>query len=302
MTTFTPERIAQLRETLRANPDNSVLYAGAVFSALDEIERLSGPSFQDRVKPWMTACFGEEISRDKQERNHRFLEEALELVQSCGCTRGEAYQLVDYVFDRDVGEPSQEVGGVKVTLAALCLAQGLDEAECGETELARIWTKVEKIRAKQATKPKNSPLPQQHYTIPAALDEIERLQDANEELERNAEIVSAEFEKDCWRAMCKLLEMTGYDFTDEGVTADEAFEHLAEDFKQSERDFDQIKAELSRVKAEREGAVARSTDGKKAIQKLKKTFEAWTREEEESIAVIEAVDAFLSRMEGRKDG
>jgi hypothetical protein len=32
---------------------------------------------------------------------------------------------------------------------------------CGETELARIWTKVEAIRAKQAAKPKHSPLPMQ---------------------------------------------------------------------------------------------------------------------------------------------
>lgn len=32
--------------------------------------------------------------------------------------------------------------------------------EAGETELARIWTKVEKIRAKQAAKPKGSALPQ----------------------------------------------------------------------------------------------------------------------------------------------
>ena len=33
-------------------------------------------TFQGRVQPWMMACFGEEISRDKIERNHRFLEEA----------------------------------------------------------------------------------------------------------------------------------------------------------------------------------------------------------------------------------
>lgn len=47
-----------------------------------------------------------------------------------------------------------------VTLAALCLAQDLDMHAAGETELARIWTKVEQIRAKQAAKPKHSPLPQ----------------------------------------------------------------------------------------------------------------------------------------------
>lgn len=105
------------------------------------------------------ACFGEMIADDREERNHRFLEEALELVQACGCTASEAHQLVDYVFDREIGEQRQEVGGVMVTLAALCLANALDMHDAGEVELARIWTKVEAIRAKQAAKPKHSPLP-----------------------------------------------------------------------------------------------------------------------------------------------
>ena len=121
-------------------------------------------SFQARVKPWMLECFGAEIAADQQERNHRFLEEALELVQACGATASEAHQLVDYVYGRPVGEKEQEAGGVMVTLAALCLAQGMDMHGAGETELARIWTKVEQIRAKQAAKPKHSPLPQ-HETI-----------------------------------------------------------------------------------------------------------------------------------------
>lgn len=116
-------------------------------------------SFQGRVQPWMMACFGAEISADTAERNHRFLEESLELVQACGCTASEAHQLVDYVFGRPVGERAQEAGGVMVTLAALCMAQGLDMHAASETELARIWTKVEAIRAKQAAKPKHSPLP-----------------------------------------------------------------------------------------------------------------------------------------------
>lgn len=124
------------------------------------------PSFQSRVEPWLIACFGEEISNDKSERNHRFLEESLELVQSTGCTASEAHQLVDYVFNRPVGDPPQEVGGVMVTLAALCRANELDMHANGETELARIWTKVEKIRAKQAAKPKHSPLPEHTDTKP----------------------------------------------------------------------------------------------------------------------------------------
>ncbi len=121
---------------------------------------LAEVSFQNRVQPWMQKCFGSEISRDSVERNHRFLEESLELVQSLGCTKNEAIQLVDYVYDRPVGDPPQEVGGVMVTLAALCLAADMDMDSCAEAELARIWTKVEQIRAKQAAKPKHSPLPQ----------------------------------------------------------------------------------------------------------------------------------------------
>jgi hypothetical protein len=117
-------------------------------------------TFQDRVWPWLISCFGQEITADKIERNHRFLEEAIELVQATGCTQSEAHQLVDYVFNRPVGDPPQEVGGVMVTLAALCLANDLDMHDAGEVELARIWTKVEAIRAKQAAKPKHSPLPQ----------------------------------------------------------------------------------------------------------------------------------------------
>jgi len=120
-------------------------------------------AYQSRVDDWMAACFGAEISADRMERNHRFLEEAIELVQSTGCTQSEAHQLVDYVYGRPIGEPIQEVGGVMVTLAALCSAHGITLKDASETELARVWTKVEKIRAKQAAKPKHSPLPE-HVT------------------------------------------------------------------------------------------------------------------------------------------
>lgn len=116
--------------------------------------------FQARVQPWMLECFGAEISADHLERNHRFFEEAAELVQGCGMTASEAHQLVDYVYGRPSGEKHQEIGGVMVTLAALCLAQGQDMHAAGETELARVWTKVEQIRAKQAAKPRHSPLPE----------------------------------------------------------------------------------------------------------------------------------------------
>lgn len=116
-------------------------------------------NYQIAVDRWMHECFGPVISADQTERNHRFLEEALELVQANGCTASEAHQLVDYVFNRPAGERSQEVGGVMVCLAALCTATGDDMVECGLIELTRCWQMIEKIRAKQKKKPRHSPLP-----------------------------------------------------------------------------------------------------------------------------------------------
>ncbi|MDK4704298.1 hypothetical protein PH562_18745 [Rhizobium sp. CNPSo 4062] len=135
----------------------------SVLALKSELEHLrqhtAVESFQSRVQPWMMACFGSEISADKLERGDRFLEEALELLQSGDYPKSRAYALIEYVFGRDKGEPAQEVGGVMVTLAAYCLAHGIDMHQAGEIELARIWTKVEKIRAKQAAKPTGSALP-----------------------------------------------------------------------------------------------------------------------------------------------
>jgi hypothetical protein len=125
-------------------------------------EKLKSETFQAQVSPWMLSCFGLIISTDKNERNHRFFEEATELVQAGGMTRSECHQLVDYTFNRPVGDPEQEVGGVMVTLAAWCLANNLNMHDAGEIELERILRPeiMEKIRLKQLTKPKHSPLPE----------------------------------------------------------------------------------------------------------------------------------------------
>lgn len=137
-------------------------------------------SFQERVQPWMMECFGPMIAGDREERNHRFLEEALELVQACGCSASEAHQLVDYVYGRPIGEKPQEVGGVMVTLAALCLAHDIDLHQAAEIELARIWTKVEAIRAKQAAKPKHSPLPEAEVVPREAQQPVVKIKGADE--------------------------------------------------------------------------------------------------------------------------
>lgn len=122
-----------------------------------------GETLQSKVVDWLIECFGERIATDKVERNHRFLEEALELVQACGCTKGEALQLVNYVFDRPIGEVGQEVGGVAVTLMALCFANRLSMEDEAEREIARVWHKIDVIREKQRNKPNFSPLPSVVY-------------------------------------------------------------------------------------------------------------------------------------------
>lgn len=127
---------------------------------MSELATTSQPNFQDRVKPWMTACFGDAISSDRLERGDRLLEEVFELLQAGGYPKERVAALAAYVWSRPEGEPAQEVGGVMVTLAAYCLAHGLDMHAAAATELARIWTKVEVIRAKQAAKPTGSALPQ----------------------------------------------------------------------------------------------------------------------------------------------
>lgn len=116
------------------------------FSAENEL-------FQARVKTWMLKCHGPEITDDIIQRNQRFLEESLELVQSQGCSISEAHQIVDYVYGRPIGETFQEVGGVMVTLAALCETAEVDMLDAAEKELARVWTKIDQIRKKQAAKP-----------------------------------------------------------------------------------------------------------------------------------------------------
>ena len=120
-----------------------------VKSPIDDTE-----SFQNRVDSWLQTTFPfSDIRLNKRERNLRFLEEAIELVQACGLWKHEVLPVVDYVYGRKVGAPFQEVGGVMITLNALCTANMLNVEECAEAELKSIWGRADEIKAKQQNKP-----------------------------------------------------------------------------------------------------------------------------------------------------
>jgi hypothetical protein len=130
--------------------------------------------YQARIAKWMQECFGPTIAADKEERNNRFLEEALELVQSLGMTRSVAHQLVEYTYGRPLGDPIQEIGGVQVTLFALASASQLSVERASQLEADRIEQPhvMQRIREKQFNKPKFSPLAE--LRIYASPDSIEQ--------------------------------------------------------------------------------------------------------------------------------
>ena len=121
--------------------------------------------FQNEVQRWCTEAFGVQETLDTRNRSHRFTEEALELAQATGTTKEDATALVNYVYARPVGEVSNEVGGVALTLAALCTSLGLRVQACAEAILPYAWANIERVKAKRASRTDNGPLPG-HSDIP----------------------------------------------------------------------------------------------------------------------------------------
>lgn len=110
--------------------------------------------FQAAVGRWMGQCFIPSLYSNMIERGDRLLEEVLELLQSHGYDKSRVATLVEYVFNRPIGNPAQEVGGVMITLAGYCYIAGLDMHIEGNRELFRIMQPevMAKIRSKQEAK------------------------------------------------------------------------------------------------------------------------------------------------------
>ncbi len=119
---------------------------------IEEGEAVNMHTFQEQCMKWALLVFGSKVACSLDERRLRFLEEAVELVQANGMTAEKAHEIVDYVYSRPTGEEFQEVGGVLVTLAVFCAANGIDMDNAGRNELARIHNNKERIKEKQAAK------------------------------------------------------------------------------------------------------------------------------------------------------
>ena len=90
---------------------------------------------------WARRAFGIAQANDQKQRAARLLEEAIEAYQATGANPAMAHKLVDFVFDRPVGELAQELGQVQVCVLLLADAAALDADNEELRELNRIRAK-----------------------------------------------------------------------------------------------------------------------------------------------------------------
>jgi hypothetical protein len=111
---------------------------------------------QEHVAAWVREALGEETASNVPERSLRTVEEAVELAQACGVSAESLHRLIDYVFSRPPGDPSQEIAGTMVTLYSTAAALNVDADEAFYAELARIRQPevMERCRVRQAEKRK----------------------------------------------------------------------------------------------------------------------------------------------------
>lgn len=97
--------------------------------------------------------FGTLAQISKKERARRVIEEAMELGQSVGLSMLDVDTISEHVFNRPVGEISQEHAGVLVSLLASAVANQIDLEEVTQAEIKRVWNIPEDVlQAKLALK------------------------------------------------------------------------------------------------------------------------------------------------------
>ena len=106
------------------------------------------------IHDWVWRALGPTVATDPRERAKRVLEEAIELAQAEGIPDREAIAVVNHVYRRPVGEPSQEAAGVGFCWIAYCEAKNFQGISLVIKELERIDTPemIENVRLKHDMK------------------------------------------------------------------------------------------------------------------------------------------------------
>ena len=99
------------------------------------------------IREWLLRTFGP-LNATSTERYKRFLEEAIELVQT-GLPIGETIKIVSYVYSKPVGEVKQEIGGVSLALLALCESLNISAEDTESDELNRIIFTIPEVFQKK---------------------------------------------------------------------------------------------------------------------------------------------------------
>lgn len=125
---------------------------------------------QLKTHDWFNSTFKRDIQGEGQatDRANRFVEEALELVQAIGITKESIRLQLDRVYSRPVGEVKQEIGGTILTLSLIASSQDLLMDDCWSAAIEDGYARQAKIRAKDAAKRKDSPLPGDIDTVEVA--------------------------------------------------------------------------------------------------------------------------------------
>ena len=93
------------------------------------------------VEGWVRRTFGDALMDNPKERARRVVEEAIETLRVAGVSQQEAQALVQAVYAKPPGELRQEIGGVVVTLLALCAHHNMRLDDTAKTEISRILSK-----------------------------------------------------------------------------------------------------------------------------------------------------------------
>jgi hypothetical protein len=104
---------------------------------------------QAKLVVWGTECFGAEHMADRKVRALRLMEEAIEFSQAVEAPIEQCRKLVDYVYSRPPGKPTQELGGIGVTWLVAAAALGESAAEALRCEMERIAKKLPSHFAKR---------------------------------------------------------------------------------------------------------------------------------------------------------